>query len=459
MPVSTRVFVNRTLNLKKIKYLGLDMDHTLIRYNTSRFEGFAHKTVLDKLVKEKGYPNSIKNLEFDFQMAIRGLVIDSRHGNILKLNRYGSIRVSYHGTKKIEFSEQQKLYKNTYIDLSDRSYRPIDTTFSLSVASLFAQLVDLKDSKESRTLPSYDIICSDVLEIVDLAHKDGTLKTEVKNNLDKYIIKDAKTVEGLERFKKHDKKLFIVTNSDYLYTKLLLDYAINPFLKDHKSWKELFDLVITFAMKPRFFNDNLKFLKINEKDGSMLNYEEKLRPGIYQGGSAEALTEDMGMAGDEILYVGDHIYGDILRLKKDQAWRTGLVVEELADEVSANKKCDPLQSEIDELMIKKEQLEDEYVHLTTVSVDIGKDVNEDVLDRIQKEISAMDSQIAGLIRDQQKLYNPKWGRVFRAGNEESLFAHQVDRFACIYMPYLTDLLVCSPRSYFRAKRRPLAHEI
>jgi len=30
-----KVYVNRTLNLKKIKYLGLDMDHTLVRYKLS----------------------------------------------------------------------------------------------------------------------------------------------------------------------------------------------------------------------------------------------------------------------------------------------------------------------------------------------------------------------------------------------------------------------------------------
>ncbi len=459
MAASSRVYVNRTLNLKKIKYIGLDMDHTLIRYNTENFEAFAHKTILDKLVKLKNYPPSIRNLQFDFRMAIRGLVIDSRYGNILKLNRYGSIRVSYHGTKKIDFSEQQKLYKNTYIDLSDRNYRPIDTTFSLSLASLFAQLVDLKDTKEARALPGYDVISSDLLEVLDLAHKDGTLKNEVRNNLEKYILKDPKTVAALERFKKHDKKIFILTNSDFFYTQLLLDYAINPYLKAHRTWMDLFEIVITNATKPRFFNDNLRFFKVNPENGTMTNYEEPIRSGIYQGGCAETFVEDLGLSGDEILYVGDHIYGDILRLKKDQAWRTGLVVEELHEEVESNKKADPLQDQIDELMLDKERLEDEYVRLTTESVDLARPVADNILDKFQKEISSLDSQIAGLIRDQQKLYSHRWGRVFRAGNEESLFAHQVDRFACVYMAYLNDLLDCSPRTYFRAKRRPLAHEL
>ncbi len=38
----TKVYVNRTLNLKRIKYIGLDMDHTLIRYNSENFEQLSH---------------------------------------------------------------------------------------------------------------------------------------------------------------------------------------------------------------------------------------------------------------------------------------------------------------------------------------------------------------------------------------------------------------------------------
>ncbi len=459
MSNAERVYVNRTLNLKKIKYVGLDMDHTLIRYNAENFEAFAHKTILEKLVNDKGYPVIIKNQTFDFEMAIRGLVIDSRHGNILKLNRYGAIRVSYHGTRKIDYSEQQKLYKNTYIDLSDPKYKPIDTSFSLSVASTYAQLVDLKDGKESKTLPGYDILASDVLEVLDIAHKDETLKSEVRNDLSRYIIKDQKAVEGLERMKLHDKKLFILTNSDFFYTKLLLDYAINPYLKNHDSWQELFDFVITSAMKPRFFNDKLKFLKINPTDGTMMNFEEKLKPGIYQGGCANTFSEDLGLSGDEILYVGDHIYGDILRLKKDQAWRTGLVVEELDHEVAQNQKAQPLQTQIDEMMAEKEKLEDQFVARSTKTVEAHHSNGQGGLSKIQDKISELDTKIATLIHSQQTLYNHRWGRLFRAGNEESYFAHQVDRFACIYMPYLTDLLEYSPRTYFRAKRRPLAHEM
>ena len=47
----------------------------------------------------------------------------------------------------------------------------------------------------------------------------------------------------------------------------------------------------------------------------------------------------------------------------------------------------------------------------------------------------------------------------RAGQEESFYADLVQRYACIYMSSITDLLDYSPRTYFRPYRRLLAHEI
>jgi hypothetical protein len=86
-------------------------------------------------------------------------------------------------------------------------------------------------------------------------------------------------------------------------------------------------------------------------------------------------------------------------------------------------------------------------------------VDEARIDYLQRQISEIDSQISGLIKKQQAMYNEHWGQLMRAGNEESYFAYQVDRYACVYMTKLSDLLELSPRTYFRAPRRPLSHEI
>ena len=72
MNMPGKVFVNRTLNLKKIRYLGVDMDHTLVRYNSENFERLSHTTMVQKLLK-RGYPEALKKLEFDYNFAIADL--------------------------------------------------------------------------------------------------------------------------------------------------------------------------------------------------------------------------------------------------------------------------------------------------------------------------------------------------------------------------------------------------
>ena len=55
---------------------------------------------------------------------------------------------------------------------------------------------------------------------------------------------------------------------------------------------------------------------------------------VYQGGTYLDLHRMLGVqSGTEVLYVGDHIYGDILKSKKTLGWRTMLVVPELEPEL------------------------------------------------------------------------------------------------------------------------------
>ena len=41
----------------------------------------------------------------------------------------------------------------------------------------------------------------------------------------------------------------------------------------------------------------------------------------------------------DVLYVGDHIFGDVLKSKKLRGWRTFLIVPELNDEFQVCMKC------------------------------------------------------------------------------------------------------------------------
>lgn len=454
-----KVYVNRTLNLKRIHFIGLDMDHTLIRYHSENFERLAHSVMLEKLIREKGYPSSIGQLQFSYDRAIRGLVIDKRRGNVLKLSRYAAIRVSYHGLRPIDYNLQKELYQSTYIDLSDPNFDKVDTSFSIAFAGLFMQLVELKETTESKLLPDFVDIANDLNEVLDRAHRDGSLKNQVRDRLEDFIVKDPEVVQRLERFVKHGKKLFILTNSDYEYTKILLDHAILPYLKEHKHWSDLFEFVITSAQKPRFFFDKLKFLRVHPEDGSMKNFEGTLTKGIYQGGCASTFTQDLKLNADEILYIGDHIYGDIVRLKKDCAWRTALVVEELQEEIEKNHQAESLVQKINVLMDQKIPYEQELDQLISKKIEHNDVTLTQKIEFQTARITEIDRQISPLIKEQQKIFNKYWGEVMRVGIEESYFAHQVERFACVYMAKLADLLAFSPRTYFRAPKRPLPHEL
>ena len=46
------------------------------------------------------------------------------------------------------------------------------------------------------------------------------------------------------------------------------------------------------------------------------------------------------------MYVGDHVYADVLRSKRTLGQRTVLVVPELTDEIISHKKCKNIREEI-----------------------------------------------------------------------------------------------------------------
>ena len=451
------IYINRTLNMKKIKAIGFDMDYTIVRYKTENFEELTHRETLKKLVSVKNYPEEILKLTFEFNRVIQGLVIDKKHGNLLKVSRFGKVKQSYHGLEPVDFKEQQRLYGSGVIDLGASHIQSLDTNFAVSNGVLFAQLVDLKE--KGMALPDYETLADEIKEALDICHSDGTLKDEVRRNITNYIIQDKELVDFLERYKRYGKKLLVITNSDYNYTRLLLDYTINPFLKDHAHWSELFDITITLASKPRFFNIKSNFLAIDSASGLMSNYEGKITKGIFQGGWAGKLQNDMGLEGDEILYLGDHIYGDVVSIKKTFNWRTALVLDPLAEEIVALKKSAPIQMEIDKKMLEKEKLEHQLNYLDILKHEGQKEISKEEINNLFLEIDKINTEISELLDQHRKFFNPYWGEMMRAGLEESRFADQVEKYACIYMAKVSDLMKYSPRTYFRPLRRVLPHEL
>ena len=58
------------------------------------------------------------------------------------------------------------------------------------------------------------------------------------------------------------------------------------------------------------------------------------RGGWYAGGNARMLEKVLGCRGEEVLYVGDHIFTDVNMAKKGLSWRTCMILQELEREVT-----------------------------------------------------------------------------------------------------------------------------
>lgn len=68
--------------------------------------------------------------------------------------------------------------------------------------------------------------------------------------------------------------------------------------------------VIVQARKPDFFNHAMSLYEVVTEDGLMKPCMTAVKGGLYCGGSARMVEVALGVSGDEILYVGDHLYTD-----------------------------------------------------------------------------------------------------------------------------------------------------
>ena len=453
-----RVFVNRTLNMRGIRAIGFDMDHTLVRYNIHRFEEETHKCILKRLIAHKKYPKEIINFKFEFERVIRGLVIDTKKGNILKLSRYRSVRDIYHGKQKIQYTNRRAVYPNDYIHfgIHHPDFSFIESHFSLAFALAYIQLVELKKNQQ---LPDFQQIFIDVKEAVDHIHTYNDVKNHVMKHPEEYLIRTPSLASHLETLLKHGKKLFLLTNSSFDYCSFLMDYTISPFLKENTSWMDIFDIVITDAQKPQFFHQEKEFQPIDKTGQDIISHGVIPKKGLYRNGSASRLTHSLKLREDEILYIGDQVYTDVVLLKQKCGWRTALVIEELDTENQILQKNQPVYKEIQNLMEDKKPMEEEIGRLTSDQVENHHKNHSKKISTLQKEVEKIDEQLALRIEKINKNFNPYWGELMRVGVEESLFASQAERFSCIYMPYIEDFLSQSPRTYYRAGKRLFPHEI
>ena len=115
--------------------------------------------------------------------------------------------------------------------------------------------------------------------------------------------------------------------------------------------------------------------------------------------------------GPDVIYAGDHLYGDVIKCRKHCDWRTLLIVPELKHEEKAIQKCSSLTEEINHLETALTKNPD--------SQELKIKLNEAVT-KISQRFSAT-------------------GSLLRSGNEMTYFASQLLIWADLYTDRVTAL--------------------
>jgi len=492
-----QIHCNRSLTMNSIRAIGFDMDYTLALYKEN-FERLVFGMTCKRLVSKMGYPEAVHGFKYSAEHMIRGLMVDKHRGNVLKLDRHYYCKVAMRGGRLLPAEERHALYGHTTPaqnrGFNEDDFSVVDTLFGLVDASLFDQLVALKDAmpedaKLSAT--SYRQLYDDVRAAVDSCHRDGSLKQVVAGDVGAYVHKDPALVATLKMLKRSGRRTFVATNSDWWYTNTVMRYLCGDDdeggggggdSEGSSSWLGLFDCVFTLCMKPKFFVDTTRpvYRVADLGKGHLANIETAelptltggaadaaLGPQVYQGGNYLHVHKLLGLtSGSQCLYVGDHIHGDILKSKKTVGWRTMLVVNELEDEVGLVVQHREEMEAYRRLSREHEDAQDalQRVEFLQKIAEAGthEELDAEGLGRQAAELAAHAKEVRGqmseVLRKYHARFNPTWGMVMKSGYQSSRLAHQVERYACLYTSRVTNLRFLSPHKSYRSAEDLLPHD-
>jgi HAD superfamily 5'-nucleotidase-like hydrolase len=476
IPRHRRLFCNRNLRMSTIAWVGFDMDYTLAIYNQPEMDELSIRATIEKLV-ERGYPELIRTIAYSTAFPVRGLLIDKRYGHILKMNRYKHVAKGFHGFRELGKDELRALYHAKKIRPATPRYHWIDTLYALSEAALYAAIVDAMEQRKLAI--DYGKTFADIRDSIDEAHRDGTILNAVNADLPRYVLRDPDLAPTLHKLRSSGKKLFLLTNSRWSYTNKMMSYLLSGAMSEYPSWRNFFDVVIVAATKPAFFQERRPLME-REGDRTHAAAFPLERGRVYEGGNLHDLERALGVAGDEVLYVGDHIYGDILRSKKESAWRTAMIIQELETEVRAHESCREDFARTEQLEDARQRLEDELRFYQTRFKDLSRRIDQAnakpngvnvgeleaergrvkrAVERVRGRLRAVDAELHTIERRVDQRFHPFWGSLLKEENEQSSFGSQVEEYACVYTARVSNFLSYSPQQYFRSPRDEMAHEI
>ncbi|MFO0563757.1 MAG: HAD-IG family 5'-nucleotidase [Polyangiales bacterium] len=470
LPLERRIYTNRSLKMDQIEWVGFDMDYTLAIYRQAEIDRLSIEATVKKLV-DRGYPPELIEAKYDESFPLRGILIDKQEGNLLKMDRYKFVAKAFHGSRELPRERRRELYQQRKIRVDTERYHWVDTLYALPEAAVYAGAVDFFDALGDQV--DYAQLFKDIRESIDEAHRDGAIVDVIEHNLERFVVRDPELATTLHKLRSAGKKLFLLTNSRAGYTESMMTFLLGGALQEYPTWRHYFDVIVVAASKPRFFTDRRPFMEFRGKGEESTRASRFERLKIYEGGNLGEFERLLGVNGDDVLYVGDHIYGDILRSKKESAWRTVMIVQEMADELRAAEESREDFAEIDQLEARRERLMDElrvrHARLKVIEREGGADAGERdadspwraekrAIDGIRQALREDEERGRALERMIDERFHHGWGSLFKEGVEVSSFGDQVEEYACLYTTKVSNLGCYSPTHYYRSPRDYMPHE-
>ncbi|XP_052501869.1 5'-nucleotidase domain-containing protein 1 [Budorcas taxicolor] len=340
--------------------VGFDLDHTLCCYNLPESARLIYNSFAQFLVKEKGYDKGLLTVTpEDWDFCCKGLALDLEDGNFIKLADNGTVLRASHGTKMLspealaeEFGrkEWKHFMPDTGMAFRSGKYYFYDNYFDLPGALLCARVVDSLTKQNNGQKP-FDF-WKDIVAGIQHNYKMSAFKEncgiyfpEIKRDPGKYLHTCPESVKKwLRQLKNAGKILMLITSSHSDYCRLLCEYILG------NDFEDLFDIVITNALKPGFFSHlpSQRPFRTLENDEEREALPSLDKPGWYSQGNAvhlyELLKKMTGKPEPKVVYFGDSMHSDIFPACHYSNWETVLILEELR----GDKDGKPEESEPEE---------------------------------------------------------------------------------------------------------------
>lgn len=348
-----------TIRISDYDIVGFDLDNTLVRYKITAMVQLQYKALASHLVAHCGYSGDVLLRPLDEQLDFlqRGLIIDLRRGNVLKVSADGYIRRAAHGTRFLDDAGIVSVYGtartwapvvaytedllSTWNGPNADEMRTLLDFFDLPISVLFGRCVDAIDASR-QTEPAadctYDILPG-ILEGLNLIYSREHFQSgaspffeALKQRPDDYIHATPAKLIAYLRTLRQTKTTFLLTGSHIDFADFTASHALGA------DWRDLFDVVVSFAKKPGFFAQQRPFLRLagmQETADTIEAADMRLGEVYSQGNYAELLQllcSKRGAAKPKVLYVGDNLVQDVYAPFALSGCDSIAVVEELLAE-------------------------------------------------------------------------------------------------------------------------------